>query len=105
MEWSLEELIVTITLGLTSGMFNYFFDFTLYEGNIFDFYYDFLLNKVMPKSPKLAKLMGICMVCLGFWLSLLFFCLVNMAIHLNWIMIIPFMSVASFVTRKLLEEG
>lgn len=104
MVFTLIEVVTAIVLGLTSGMFNYFLEFTFYEGNILDFYYDFLEEHIQPRSPKLAKVMGLCMICMGFWLSVFFFVLVNQMVHLQWVMIIPFMGVASFVTRKLLEE-
>ncbi len=54
--------------------FTVFLDFCFNQDNIFDFYYSSLL-RFSEKHPKLAKPLGLCAVCMGFWLSFGWFAL------------------------------
>ena len=58
---------------LILGFINYylviFIDFCFNENNILDWYYRFILTRVEPRSRKLAKVLGMCAVCMGFWVG------------------------------------
>lgn len=68
------NVIISLLTILFLGVCNYglvvFIDFCFNEGNIFDWYYIFLLDRIKPKSPKIAKMLGLCAVCFGFWVGL-----------------------------------
>jgi hypothetical protein len=69
----LEIILIFIILGISSGLFSKFIDFCFNEGNIFDFYYLFIITHIEPVSPKLAKMLGVCNTCFNFWFSTFLF--------------------------------
>lgn len=62
------HLILVTIFAWLNMRFTVFLDFCFNEGNIFDFYYSYL-QRLEDKHPKLAKPLGLCGVCMGFWLS------------------------------------
>ncbi len=72
------HIMLCYVLALAAKNLNIFIDFCFNDDNILDFYYQFLKQKVKPKHPKLAKILGMCIVCFGFWIATLFFILVNL---------------------------
>jgi len=63
----------TVLPALVLAVLNYFLvvfiDFCFNENNILDWYYRFLMIRVEPLSRKLAKVLGLCAVCMGFWVG------------------------------------
>lgn len=75
MEFSLfiTNLIISITVGYICYCLVLFIDFTMNDGNIMDWYYAIIKNYVYPKHPKIAKVLGMCPICFGFWVTLFIF--------------------------------
>lgn len=109
------NMVVYITFILLFGLFyfigkqvaklSYFIDFCFNEGNIFDWYYSFLLY-VELFLPKLAKVLGLCNICMNFWVStILFFTLFNKMIegntYLTIMVYIIFISSSVFESLKI----
>jgi hypothetical protein len=75
--------LLFIYIGKYIARLSYFIDFCFNSGNIFDWYYSILL-KIEEKNPRLSKLLGMCNVCLNFWISsILFFTLFDKLINGN----------------------
>lgn len=105
---SISLIIIFSLLGVISALFTYFLDFCFWEGNIFDFYYNFLEKKIKPKYPKLAKPLGICNVCFNFWVSLFLYSYYLFILNLTpywFIYIIPYISISMFISLKLNIDG
>lgn len=98
------NLIIYIILGITSGLFIKFIDFCFNDGNIFDFYYAFVLW-VETKSKKLAKVMGLCSYCYGFWVGTFLFILYQefFKTEIGFIYFIPYISVVEYVIHLLFK--
>lgn len=108
METILLTIILFSLLGLGNGLFIYFIDFCFNEGNIFDFYYNFIVDKVSIRYPGLAKVLGMCMACFGFWLSfLLYFAYIytmglNLLIPFIYVLFIPYISFSMVIPVMLI---
>lgn len=96
------NLIIYVILGITSGMLVKFIDFCFNEGNIFDFYYIFVLW-VETKSKKMAKLLGLCPHCYGFWVSSGLFFIYSHIFDTYLIYYIPYISISQFVIYLLFK--
>lgn len=98
------KLLFIIIVGITSGFINYFIDFCFNDGNIFDFYYKWVKSKIFPNHPKLAKVLGICPICFGFWVSITIFFIYKYFIpEIPYILIIPYMATSTFTTLKVFK--
>jgi hypothetical protein len=86
-------------------MLVFFIDFCFNEQNILDWYYLFLLKHVQPKYPKLAKPLGLCPVCMGFWVGVGVFSIIALAASLPFWVFLPFTAVSSFTTIKLFKAA
>jgi hypothetical protein len=101
MEIILFNIFITTLISFISSFYISFIDFCFNEGNIFDWYYKFLL-KLEDKYPKLAKPLGLCPICFGFWFNLIFFCIVNILLFkISFIYIILSIGINSFINMKL----
>jgi hypothetical protein len=69
----LNLFILTIVFAIGCGLFVNFIDFCFNEGNIFDFWYEFIQDKLYDNYPKLFKVLGGCVFCFGFWVNLVLF--------------------------------
>lgn len=90
----IQALIIFIVLGISSGILSYFIDFCFNDGNIFDFYYNWIVDYVEPVYPKLAKPLGLCNVCFNFWVSTFLF--VMYYIIFSSVFLLPFSVYISF---------
>ena len=93
-------LITAMLLGLCSYYFIVFIDFTFNDKNIFDWYYKWLLNKVEPNRPKLAKVFGMCAVCFGFWVATFIFIVYHYLLKIDAIYYIPYISICEYYLIK-----
>jgi len=66
-------LFTSLLLSYVSYNLTLFIDFTMNDGNIMDWYYSILKQKVNPRCPKLSKVLGMCPICFGFWTSTFFY--------------------------------
>jgi hypothetical protein len=96
-------IAIGLLLGLVNTMLVFFIDFCFNEQNIFDWYYLFLLRHVQPKYPKLAKPLGLCPVCMGFWVGLGVFSLLALTLSLPVWVFLPFTAASSFTLIKLFK--
>lgn len=97
-------LTISITLGIVNNYFIRFIDWCFNEGNIFSNYYIFLLEKVKPVAPNLSKVMGLCIVCFGFWFNIvLFFFYYKIFLIPTPIFIIPYLGVSQWLLIKFLS--
>ena len=69
----LEHLFLSVVIGFCSAQLTKVLDFSFNEGNIFDWYYVFLLEYVEPISKKLAKPLGTCIKCFSVWVCFFVF--------------------------------
>jgi hypothetical protein len=97
----LETIILIIFLSISSAFFGYFIDFCFENGNIFDFYYIFIEEKFSENYPKIFKVLGGCIICFNFWLSFLLFHIFFFVFPLQYILIVPFLSISQFTIMKL----
>jgi hypothetical protein len=106
---SLMSLLLEFTLILLLGAANFctvtFIDFCFNEGNILDFYYQWVLDQVEPRNEKLAKVLGTCPVCFGFWVGLVAYCLYAYYFNLPIIGFIPFISLSEYLLIKRFAEA
>ncbi len=94
-------LIISITLGVVNNYFIRFIDWCFNEGNILCNYYRFLLVKVQPTAPNLSKVMGLCIVCFGFWVNLFLFLVYYKALLFpNPIYFIPYIGISQWMLIK-----
>ena len=74
---SAKEIVDYLVISATLGFINYgiikVIDFCFNDGNIFDWYYRWLLT--IPK--KIAKPLGLCLKCMGFWVNLIIFVVIK----------------------------
>lgn len=94
------HLISTMLLGMCSYYLIIFIDFSMNDKNIFDWYYKWLLNKVEPTHPKLSKLLGMCVVCFGFWIASFLFILYHYYLKMDIIYYIPYIVVCEYYLIK-----
>lgn len=92
-------------IGKYVARLSYFIDFCFNDGNILDWYYSILL-KIEEKNPKISKLLGMCNVCLNFWISsILFFTLfiklINGNGYLHLMVYIIYISSSTYTSLKL----
>jgi len=66
--WQAQIMIQAFIYGLVWAGMVMLFDYCMWEGNIFSWYYD-LLKK---SKYKITKMLGLCCVCFGFWFGLLY---------------------------------
>lgn len=90
------NLISTAMLGMASFYLVVFLDFCLNEGNIFDWWYILILDYVKPKSPKWAKVLAMCPVCFGFWVSTALFFLYHFELGIGTAFYFPYIAVAQY---------
>lgn len=83
-------------LGMASSYLIIFLDFCLNQGNIFDWYYLFLLRKVEPNHPKWAKVLGMCPICFGFWISTALFILYEYKLNCGYMAYFLYIGVCQF---------
>jgi fructose-specific phosphotransferase system IIC component len=89
------DLIFIIILAITSSCFTKFITYCFNEGNILDWYYEWLI-KYSGNNQKLFKLLGGCYICFNIWISTLIFELFNTVIGINYILFIPYIA-TSFI--------
>lgn len=95
------NIIVSCLIGGINALFVIFIDFCFNDGNIFDWYYQFIKTKIKPNYPYLAKPLGLCPICMGFWIGVLVFSLFSLLVYpLNIFYFIPFISVSSGILIK-----
>ena len=87
-------------LGLINFALVVFIDFCFNEGNILDWYYSLLISRVQPRSPKLAKVLGMCPVCMGFWVGLAVYAMHWKYLGLHPIGFIAFTAVSQYLLIK-----
>jgi hypothetical protein len=75
--------LLTIIYAIGGGLFVSFIDFCFNEGNIFDFWYEFIQNKLFDDYPKLFKVLGGCVFCFGFWVNLFLFIIFSFVLNLT----------------------
>jgi len=66
-------VLLILFFAIGQGLFNYFLDFCFNEGNIFDWYYEFIQEKFYDNHPKIFKVLGGCIYCFSFWVNLFFY--------------------------------
>jgi hypothetical protein len=96
-------LLIGIILGYLNAIFVFFIDFCFNEGNIFDWYYLLLLKYVEPKYPKLSKPLGLCPICMGFWVGLGVFTLFALLLTIPAWVFFPFIAVSSYKLMKIFK--
>ena len=64
-------MIILIIIGTAYFIELIFFSFN--KGNVLDFYYDFMSEKLELSNPKLFKVVCGCIYCFGFWASIISF--------------------------------
>lgn len=84
-------LISVVILGVLNGGFSVFLDFCFNEGNIFDFYYQLLVDYVKPKSEKLFKMLGGCNICFNVYITTIIYEIYHVFLHLDYIYFIPYL--------------
>jgi hypothetical protein len=97
-------IFLLIFLSISNSLFMYFLDFCFENGNILDFYYNFIEKKWSEKHPKIFKILGGCIICLSFWISLIFFHIFYIVLPLQYIFIIPYISITQFIVMKLFHR-
>jgi hypothetical protein len=97
-------IIVAVILAVVASFLVKFIDFAFNDGNLFDWYYKWLLNKVKPIYPKLAKPLGLCPICFGFWIGLIYYMFLAILLDIPFEFYWVFMPVNSFSTMKLFKE-
>jgi hypothetical protein len=101
----LEAVIIAVLiwfLGIMNARLVVFIDFCFNTGNIFDWYYKKLLH-LSPKHPKLAKVLGMCPVCMGFWVGVFTFSIFALHLGLAWVWFIPFIANSTYQTLRYFE--
>lgn len=87
-------LLLAISVGYSAAKITQLIDYSFNEGNIFDFYYLFLLEKVKPRYPKLVKPLGLCPKCMSAWICLIIF----LSFYFVTGLPIPFLFISEAVT-------
>src|SRR5690606_6699070 len=95
--WILFTLIILAT---ANAFLNYFLNFCMKDGNIFDFYRKWVEN-TFSNYPKLGKAMGKCIICFGTWVSIFLFLFYSTILGIPLYLIIFYVPLSSFVTMKL----
>ncbi len=96
--FALGILLSLIILGCLSACFSYFIDFCFNEGNIFDFYYKFIVDKFSESNPKLFKILGGCNVCFNFYLSTIIYIIYTLVLSFNWLFFLPYIFSSCFMS-------
>lgn len=86
-------------LGIMNSLFVIFIDFSMNEDNILDWYYKLIMT---INNQKIAKLLGGCIVCFGFWINLIcfnlyYFLLLDLPFSWKYILIIPYIGISQFI--------
>ena len=98
-------LIISIVLGVVNNYFIRFIDWCFNDGNIFSKYYIFLLEKVQPVAPNLSKVMGLCIVCFGFWVNLFLFMFYYKLLMIpNPIYFVPYIGISQWMLIKYINN-
>lgn len=97
---------ISLAMGLVSFFLITFLDSTMNKGMIFDWYYQWLKNHIQPLSPKLAKFLGMCPLCWGFWFTLtLFFLIYQPQLQLpTWCLLITLGTTEFLLIKQFLEN-
>lgn len=95
-----QSLLTALALGACNYCLVLFIDFCFNEGNVLDWYYSLIVDRVKPRSPKLAKLLATCPVCFGFWVGVACFVLYWKYLGLAPVYFIPFAGVSQFLLLK-----
>lgn len=94
----LEQLIFVILLSLCNVSLIYYFHFCMEEGNILNSYYK-LITYLFEKSFNfLFKILGGCIFCSSFWISLLFFTIYYFGFNgfiSSFLFVIPFIGLST----------
>jgi hypothetical protein len=90
------NLINAGILGITSFYLVVFLDFCTNDGNIFDWYYILILNYIKPKSPKWAKVLAMCPICFGFWVSTALFVLYHFKLGIDIAFYFPYIALCQY---------
>lgn len=88
-------------LGGLSGGLSVFLDFCFNEGNIFDFYYQFIIDYIKPKSEKLFKLLGGCNICFNIYPSTIIFEIYNYYLNISYIYYLPYIITSILINMYL----
>jgi hypothetical protein len=97
-------LTFSLVLGILGAFLVYFLDFCFNEGNIFDWYYLWVLRKVEPAHPRVAKVLGLCPICFGFWVGLGYYLICCSILNMPYEFYFIFMPVNSFTVMKLFKN-
>jgi len=95
------NILIVICLGVCSALFVYFLDFCFNDGNILDFYYNYIKISFKERTPKLFKVLGGCPVCFGFWVCLFYFTLYQFVFDLSPIYFIAYQATCMFTLLKI----
>jgi hypothetical protein len=96
--------VLGMLLGVVNALFVFFTDWCMNEKNIFEKYYIWLL-KLQPRYPMLTKPLGLCPVCMGFWVGVGVFAALAAWIGLPLWVFLPFISVSSYTLIKIFKAG
>ena len=83
-------------LGMASFYLVVFIDFCMNSQNIFDWYYLIILERVQPKHPKWAKVLALCPVCFGFWVSSALFLVYYFKLGISWPLYFPYIAICQY---------
>lgn len=92
-------MFILISIGVS--FFILFIEFTMAQGNIFDFYHNFIYDRFGEDKPKIYNLLAGCSYCYGFWISLIFFIFFKTFTNfmIGWYMLPIFIGITHFILR------
>lgn len=93
-------LVLTWALAYANFYLIRFVDFCLQDGNIFDFWGNYVRNVLVEKNRKLAKVLGWCPICYGFWLSLITFTFFHLTFKIPVEFVLPYVSITEYLLIK-----
>jgi len=98
------DLISVFLLSVFISFFVKFIDFCFNEGNIFDWYYKYILDSFETTKPKLFKVLGGCIFCFGTWIFIINYILISIYSGLPIIYIFIGMGI-NFISLLVLERN
>ena len=96
----MEYLALSIFIGFCSAQLTKLLDFSFNEGNVLDWYYMFLLERIEPISKKLAKPLGTCINCFSVWVCFLVFFIFSITNSIPWYYILLSQGISYFFIVK-----
>jgi hypothetical protein len=96
----LESLVYSLIIGFCSAQITKVLDFSFNQGNIFDWYYIFLLKYVEPISKKLTKPLGTCIKCFSVWVCFFFFLIFSIYLTIPWYFLLISEGISAYIIYR-----